>query len=327
MSSFSWPSTTGGSSSNASIGPTGSTAPSSATEAAGVNPSGNLIPLQLDANNNLLVAFGSTVEPIPVAQSGTWNITNITGTVSLPTGAATSALQTSGNTTLSTMSTTLGSILLDLTNGTQITQVSNFPSTQPISGTVAATQSGTWTIAATQSGTWNITNISGTISLPTGAATSANQTNGTQLTGLVAGTALVGKFGIDQTTPGTTNGVQVNAALPAGTNNIGKVTSLAGTPAALTVTNAAITVGTSAVRLTVSGSAPASTRVALVATPDTATATTVTFYIGASTVTNSGATRGIEIQVGQPFIANNDAGDYWIVASVAAQTVGVMEQA
>lgn len=32
------------------------------------------------------------------------------------------------------------------------------------------------TIAATQSGTWDITNISGTVSLPTGASTSANQT-------------------------------------------------------------------------------------------------------------------------------------------------------
>ena len=31
------------------------------------------------------------------------------------------------------------------------------------------------TTAATQSGTWNITNVSGTVSLPTGAATSANQ--------------------------------------------------------------------------------------------------------------------------------------------------------
>lgn len=38
-----------------------------------------------------------------------------------------------------------------------------------------------------------------------------------------AGTNLIGKFGIDQTTPGTTNGVQVNAALPAGTNLMGKV--------------------------------------------------------------------------------------------------------
>jgi hypothetical protein len=41
--------------------------------------------------------------------------------------------------------------------------------------------------------------------------------------GLVAGSAIVGKVGIDQTTPGTTNGVQVNAALPAGANAIGNV--------------------------------------------------------------------------------------------------------
>lgn len=40
---------------------------------------------------------------------------------------------------------------------------------------------------------------------------------------LPAGTNLIGKVGIDQTTPGTTNGVQVNAALPAGTNVIGHV--------------------------------------------------------------------------------------------------------
>lgn len=43
------------------------------------------------------------------------------------------------------------------------------------------------------------------------------------LPALVAGAAIVGKVGIDQTTPGTTNGVQVNAALPAGTNLLGKV--------------------------------------------------------------------------------------------------------
>lgn len=38
-----------------------------------------------------------------------------------------------------------------------------------------------------------------------------------------AGSAIVGKVGIDQTTPGTTNGIQINAALPAGTNLMGKV--------------------------------------------------------------------------------------------------------
>lgn len=37
------------------------------------------------------------------------------------------------------------------------------------------------------------------------------------------GSAIIGKVGIDQTTPGTTNGVQINAALPAGSNEIGFV--------------------------------------------------------------------------------------------------------
>lgn len=57
--------------------------------------------------------------------------------------------------------------------------------TQPVSGTVAATQSGSWVLSA--------------------------------------GSAIIGKVSIDQTTPGTTNGVQINAALPAGNNNIGDV--------------------------------------------------------------------------------------------------------
>lgn len=40
---------------------------------------------------------------------------------------------------------------------------------------------------------------------------------------LPAGASVIGKVGIDQTTPGTTNGVAVNAALPAGANIVGKV--------------------------------------------------------------------------------------------------------
>lgn len=49
--------------------------------------------------------------------------------------------------------------------------------TVPVSGTVAVSGTVTvsGTIAATQSGTWNINNISGTVSLPTGAATLAEQ--------------------------------------------------------------------------------------------------------------------------------------------------------
>lgn len=40
---------------------------------------------------------------IPASQSGTWNVTNISGTVSLPTGAATNAAQTTAQTSLTTI--------------------------------------------------------------------------------------------------------------------------------------------------------------------------------------------------------------------------------
>ena len=62
------------------------------------------------------------------------------------------------------------------------------------------------TVAATQSGTWNINNISGTISLPTGAATESTLST------------LNGKV-----TACNTGAVTISAALPAGTNNIGDV--------------------------------------------------------------------------------------------------------
>jgi hypothetical protein len=91
-------------------------------------------------------------------QSGTWNINNISGSVSLPTGAATAALQTTINTTLGSPFQAGGSI-------------------------------GNTTFGATQSGTWSLNNISGTVSLPTGASTSALQTTGnTLLSQIEAGT-------------------------------------------------------------------------------------------------------------------------------------------
>lgn len=40
-----------------------------------------------------------------------------------------------------------------------------------------------------------------------------------------AGANVIGRVGIDQTTPGTTNGVQLTAALPAGTSTIGSVSA------------------------------------------------------------------------------------------------------
>lgn len=58
----------------------------------------------------------------------------------------------------------------------------------------------------------------------------------TKATVLAAGSALIGKVGIDQTTPGTTNGVQINAALPAGTNVIGKTSIDQTTPGTTNLT-------------------------------------------------------------------------------------------
>jgi hypothetical protein len=53
--------------------------------------------------------------------------------------------------------------------------------------------------------------------------TTPGVTNGVQIvTSLPSGNAVVGKLGIDQTTPGTTNGVQVVSALPAGAAVVGK---------------------------------------------------------------------------------------------------------
>lgn len=108
-----------------------------------------------------------------VSQAGTWNITNVSGTVSLPTGASTAALQTTGNTTLSTINTTLGS---PFQAGGSIGNTS-FISTQATAANLNATVVGTGTFLtqAAQSGTWNITNVSGTVSLPTGASTAAKQ--------------------------------------------------------------------------------------------------------------------------------------------------------
>lgn len=146
------------------------------------------------------VAIASDQSAIPASQSGTWNINNISGTVSLPTGAATSANQTTANTSLSSidgkLTTTVNGLKVDvqasaLPTGaaTSALQTTGNTSLSSIDGklgslgqkamvgsapvVIASDQSA---IPASQSGTWNINNISGTVSLPTGAATSANQT-------------------------------------------------------------------------------------------------------------------------------------------------------
>ena len=49
------------------------------------------------------VVISSDQSPLPSSQSGTWNINNISGIISLPTGAATGTKQDTGNTSLSSI--------------------------------------------------------------------------------------------------------------------------------------------------------------------------------------------------------------------------------
>lgn len=104
-------------------------------------------------------AISTVSGTVASTQSGTWNINNISGTVSLPTGASTSALQTTGNSSLSSIDTKTPAL-------GQTTMANSSPVA------IASNQSA---IPASQSGTWNITNVSGTVSLPTGASTAAKQ--------------------------------------------------------------------------------------------------------------------------------------------------------
>lgn len=155
-------------------------------------------------------------------QSGTWNINNISGTISLPTGASTLAAQNTGNASLSSIDgklnnnygvssgalrtasqigNTTGAAAFNAGTTTAQTLRVVLPTDQTV---IPVSQSGTWTtgrtwtlssgtdsVSAVQSGTWNINNISGTISLPTGASTSAAQTDGSQKTQVVDGSGNV----------------------------------------------------------------------------------------------------------------------------------------
>jgi hypothetical protein len=94
-------------------------------------------------------------------QGGTWNITNISGTVSLPTGAATEAKQP----TLGTAGTASSDVITVQGIASMVAlKVDGSAVTQPVSGTVTVQQATaanlnatvTGTVAATQSGTWTV---------------------------------------------------------------------------------------------------------------------------------------------------------------------------
>src|SRR6185437_1320234 len=174
---------------------------------------------------------------VSAVQSGTWNINNISGTVSLPTGAATETTLAGIKTDTDKLTFTATRLLVD---GSGVTQ--------PVSGTITANagtgnftvaqatgtnlhaviDSGSITVAnatlaVTQSGTWNLNNISGTISLPTGAATSAKQpalgSAGTPSADVLTVQGTVGMVALKVDGSGTTQPISGTVTANIGTTN------------------------------------------------------------------------------------------------------------
>jgi len=110
-------------------------------------------------------------------------------------------------------------------------------------------------VTATQGGTWNVNNISGTVSLPTGAATAAKQpalgTAGTPSADVITvqGAASMTPLAISGSISNT--GFNVTGSLPAGANVIGQVQMIPKTACGTTAyTPAWQSVPTSATALT-----------------------------------------------------------------------------
>jgi hypothetical protein len=135
------------------------------------------------SSGNLAVVFASAQA---VTQSGTWNVGTVT-TLPAITFASPQAVTQSGTWTDT------------VTQGTAAN----------LNATVVGT--GTFLVQAAESGVWNITNVTGTVSLPTGAATAANQAS---VIGAAPGTAATNSMlmgGVFNTTPPTLTTTQQGA--------------------------------------------------------------------------------------------------------------------
>ena len=195
-------STGGGTYYNVKVNPSGSliTAIGDITGVVGQNTMANSLPVVIASDQTAVPVSDNggsiTVDgTVAATQSGTWNINNITGTVTLPTGAATESTL-AAKATESTL--------------------------QSIDGKITACNTNSVTIGAPlPSGTNNIGDVD-VLTLPN--VTLASQTN--PFTSAIPVSDNGGSITVDGTIAATQSGtwnVTVNTALPAGTNNIGDV--------------------------------------------------------------------------------------------------------
>jgi hypothetical protein len=221
--------------SNPSVGANGSPAPTDSTEVGFVNGSGDLtavspstpLPVTIESEVGTLsvnltevggaaIALGQTTmsASLPVAIASNQSTLPISAaSLPLPTGAATSANQSTEITALGTINTTLGSpfqaggsiantsFIATQATGTNLhTVVDNFPATQPVSGTVAVTQSTSpWIVAG--GGT---AGVSGTAVLT--------------VQGIASGTAIPISGSVTATPSVNTNGSAANSTTVANTS-------------------------------------------------------------------------------------------------------------
>lgn len=300
----------GSSNSNASVGANGDSSPLSSTQI-GFDDSGLLVnvstatPLPVDVSGT----FPATVD------------VNVISSV-LPTGAATEAKQDTGNSSLSNIDGKLGSLgqkamagsapvviasdqsaipvsissgianplpvsdaaLTDGTQKTKITDGAGTVNTKTIGAAIVSgdvsliTQSVIHGLSTAGGGTYVDVKVNPSGSLEVGTVAAVTSITNA----LPAGTNILGKVGIDQTTPGTTNGVQVNAALPAGSNSIGQVTANAGT-----------NLNTSALNLEATQSAMSAKLPATLGQKTMANSMAVTIASDQSSITTSSSTKGL----------------------------------
>ena len=214
-------------------------------------------PLPISDNSSSITVDNGGTFAVQAAQSGTWNITNVSGTVSLPTGAATSAKQPALG-----VAGTASSDVITVQGIASMTalKVDGSGVTQPVSGTVTANagtgtmnvsvqnasipvtdnggsltvdNGGTFAVQATQSGTWNVglnagSNAIGSITNTSFAATQATAAN---LNATVVGT---GTFAVQAAQSGN---YTVRNQDGAGNNLASSTTTPAGTEQALIVRN------------------------------------------------------------------------------------------
>lgn len=168
----------------------------------------------------------SIVDPLPVGTNALGSVSVTTS--ALPTGAATSANQDILNAKDYATQTTLASLLA---------KVISAPATEANQATLNAKDFATQTtlasilakIIASPATETTLTSIAGYVDGLEALLTAIKDTDGIKkiTDALPTGSNLIGKFGIDQTTPGTTNGIVVNSsALPTGSATSANQTTL-----------------------------------------------------------------------------------------------------